>query len=54
MNYVVAIVLIACLGPAAVHWTAQMIHCHPMIAAVTFVSGAIYTAAAVESATAKE
>lgn len=49
MNYVVAIVLIVFCGPSAVHWAAQFAHCHPMIAAVTVVSGAIYTAAAVEN-----
>lgn len=53
MFYAVGISLIVFLAPHAVVWVTQIAQCHPMIAAVTVVSGAIYTAAAVESAVSK-
>lgn len=50
MFYAVAIAMIVFFCPPAVHWVTQFAQCHPGIAAVTVVSGAIYAAAAVENA----
>lgn len=50
MRYVVAIGLVLFVGPQAVQWIAANMHLHPMASAIAVVTGAIYTASAVEAA----
>ena len=50
MRYAIAILAVVFFCPTAVSWLTQVVQCHPALTAAALVSGAVYTAAAVEEA----